>query len=1017
MNQTMTTAIRKGLAILFTMLPSLTQAAGLGTAFTYQGRLSDGLRPADGRYDFQFMLYDAVAAGSAVGGPFTTNAVPVSNGLFTVTLEFGSGVFAGADRWLEVSVRTNGAGGLVRLAPRQPLTPAPYSLYAPSAGTAALAGTATAVAPGSVATAGLAADAVEGSRIADGTITASDLSAAFLSNTFWRLDGNAGTAGGTQFLGTMDNQPLELKVNGQRAWRVEPGFTANLIGGSPENTVEVGSVGSMIGGGGTTGGSPPGSNYIRGSFNAIAGGMRNAIRGTYGWIGGGWGNTIDSNVSSVVIGGGAANRVESAGSVIAGGAGGMILFGAHDSVIGGGSDNSILTNAYSSTIAGGSYNTIDTNAFLSTIGGGNFSTIGSNAYESVIAGGLANTIQAKASGSVIGGGEQNLIQTNASYASLGGGLRNTVGASGAVIPGGVNNAALGQYTLAAGQRAKALNNGTFVWADSQNADFTSSSSNQFLIRAGGGVGINKTNPATALDVNGVVSATSFQGSGAGLRGLEAASLSSGNVTNAVNFLSSSGVGIGTGSPYGALLDVEGDIRLNMHDLYFREGNDCNHGVGWYGASKLFGGVNVDGPVLYGCDGGALGSGCATNLALRWRNTGNVSMDPMEQNSGTLAPGLTFGNNSGEGIASQRTPGGNQYGLDFYIGSQRRLSLDNSGHLSLQGRVDTLGATDLELRVNGLRAFRVEQGVATNGAPNVVGGSVNNVVDAGYSGSFIGGGGATNWSGNGSTNRVTASFAVIGGGGNNSISTNAGFSTIGGGNNNSVQRNATYTTIGGGNGNSIKTGATSGTISGGSANLVQTNASYAVVAGGRNNTVGTNSPSTTIGGGYLNSITANAPYASIPGGREAQASHYAQMAYAGGRFSNYGDAQASLYVLRVQSTGTSAYTLALDGDAGTQFLNLPTGARWAFDILVIGSQAGGASATFQIKGAIRNDTGTVAFIGVPAVTSLGADTGATGWTAAVQANDASDSLDIVVHGSGSAWTAWVANVRTVEVTPN
>ncbi len=57
------------------------------------------------------------------------------------------------------------------------------------------------------------------------------------------------------------------------------------------------------------------------------------------------------------------------------------------------------------------------------------------------------------------------------------------------------------------------NNGAFVRADSSDifSDFASTGANQFLIRAAGGVGINKNNPATALDVNGTVTATDFSG--------------------------------------------------------------------------------------------------------------------------------------------------------------------------------------------------------------------------------------------------------------------------------------------------------------------------------------------------------------------------------------------------------------------------------------------------------------------------------------------------------------------------
>src|SRR5262249_12594632 len=61
-----------------------------------------------------------------------------------------------------------------------------------------------------------------------------------------------------------------------------------------------------------------------------------------------------------------------------------------------------------------------------------------------------------------------------------------------VIPGGQNNEVSGDWSLAAGQRAKAFHVGTFVWADSQNADFASTAVNQFCVRAQGGIQLSPT---------------------------------------------------------------------------------------------------------------------------------------------------------------------------------------------------------------------------------------------------------------------------------------------------------------------------------------------------------------------------------------------------------------------------------------------------------------------------------------------------------------------------------------------
>lgn len=103
-----------------------------GTAFTYQGRLTDNGSPASGLYDLRFSVWDASTNGTRLAG-LSNAAVAVSGGLFTTTLDFGPGVFSGPDRWLQISVRTNGStGAYSSLSPRQQLTPAPYAQTAGS---------------------------------------------------------------------------------------------------------------------------------------------------------------------------------------------------------------------------------------------------------------------------------------------------------------------------------------------------------------------------------------------------------------------------------------------------------------------------------------------------------------------------------------------------------------------------------------------------------------------------------------------------------------------------------------------------------------------------------------------------------------------------------------------------------------------------------------------------------------------------------------------------------------------
>src|SRR5262245_23944612 len=119
--------------LAFLLFSAGTGVMAQGTAFTYQGRLNDAGTPATGIYDLQFSLHNASSGGAQQGATLTSSAIAVSTGLFTVTLDFGN-QFSGGDRWLEIAVRTNGAGAFTALAPRQPITPAPYALYAPKAG-------------------------------------------------------------------------------------------------------------------------------------------------------------------------------------------------------------------------------------------------------------------------------------------------------------------------------------------------------------------------------------------------------------------------------------------------------------------------------------------------------------------------------------------------------------------------------------------------------------------------------------------------------------------------------------------------------------------------------------------------------------------------------------------------------------------------------------------------------------------------------------------------------------------
>lgn len=131
---------------------ALTPARAQTSAFTYQGRLNNNGAPANGVFDFSFRLFDAASGPTQVGDTVTNSLTAVGDGLFTVTLDFGAGAFSGGDRWLEISVRTNGGGAFTSLTPRQKLASTPYAIRATEAANAANATTANTAATATSAT-------------------------------------------------------------------------------------------------------------------------------------------------------------------------------------------------------------------------------------------------------------------------------------------------------------------------------------------------------------------------------------------------------------------------------------------------------------------------------------------------------------------------------------------------------------------------------------------------------------------------------------------------------------------------------------------------------------------------------------------------------------------------------------------------------------------------------------------------------------------------------------------------
>lgn len=116
----------KALFLSILLLAAAYAAFAQTTEFTYQGRLVDGTLPANASYDFEFRLFP-VASGGTAAGTLARNGVLVSDGNFTVTLDFGP-VFQGQPFWLEIAVKPAGGPMLQLLSPRQAIASVPYAV-------------------------------------------------------------------------------------------------------------------------------------------------------------------------------------------------------------------------------------------------------------------------------------------------------------------------------------------------------------------------------------------------------------------------------------------------------------------------------------------------------------------------------------------------------------------------------------------------------------------------------------------------------------------------------------------------------------------------------------------------------------------------------------------------------------------------------------------------------------------------------------------------------------------------
>jgi hypothetical protein len=404
--------------------------------YSYEGQLDDRGQPANGVYDVQLTPYPAEKAGASLATPIVFERVSVRDGRFK--LEFELPPLQSDQAWVEVGVRDPGAGAFSRIPARTKAMATP------------------------------------------------------LIGQCWATTGDTGSNPATNFLGTLDAQPLALRSANQRVTQLEAqalpgpagGFTAAVLQGSPENFILAGVRGATISGGGArTGDSEP---------NPLTGEGPNFVSDHYGTVGGGYSNlagnggaTLNDNPFATVAGG-INNQAQGALSTVGGG-GTNVAFGSA-STIGGGSGNRANAN---STVSGGQNN--EANGAFAVIAGGSSNL--ATEISDTVGGGF---------GQVASGGNSSVV----------GGANNTASGVQSTVGGGSANCAGGQFSWSAGRRAKVRpgttsgvpgagcngvtlsgdangDEGSFVWADATDTNFASTGANQFLVRATGGLVMQK----------------------------------------------------------------------------------------------------------------------------------------------------------------------------------------------------------------------------------------------------------------------------------------------------------------------------------------------------------------------------------------------------------------------------------------------------------------------------------------------------------------------------------------------